>query len=274
MTTWGHHARRLTAAEVDRFDRWGEVCATSPTCTGQATTMICYEYVTGRARRTTTANKRACDRHADAFATKHDLTIGAAPTVEPRTPGILAAAADAWTPGPVDTVTLRGTGHQWAATCHSRNGTVQTSNCWLDDMPGHLPLDDVLPRAETALARQHRLVRTGPWRRLGDRTATVTVAKAEDTERWADARWAVAVAVDATACYDGARALWSVSAVLAAQFKVETWPLGHTNMDLDRAIRTTPMVMGDAWELGEWTVYDAGSATTTARCRKQAPDAA
>jgi hypothetical protein len=263
--TWDHAARRLTPAEIDRFDRWGDVCGASPKCQQQATCMLSYSYITGRAGRGSTAHKRACDGHANKFAAKHGITIADAPAVEPRTPGVIAAAAEAWSPGPIDTVTLRRYGSQWQTTLYSRDGTIQTGTCWLDDLPAGGPFGlDVLHHAEEALACQFRLLTTGPWDIKGQ-AATVAVAPAEHTEAWASARWAVTVYPE-----EGERPVWCVVALLDARFKPERWPLGNTNMDLARAVRTATTLMDDAWLLGEWVLHDNGTATTTGRRREPA----
>jgi hypothetical protein len=130
---------------------------------------------------------------------------------------------------------------------------------------------DVLKRAEESMARQYRLVTTSPWGVTGQ-AATVKVAPAEDVEPWASTRWAITVYAE-KADYDGALAIWYVSALLDARFKPETWALGHTHMDLDRGVRTAAALMADVWDLGEWTIHDNNNAATTGR-RKQVTHAA
>jgi hypothetical protein len=270
VATWAHQSSRLTDAEADRFDRWGEVCGASPKCQQPATTWISYRYVTGSARRTTTARKRACDGHASAFAAKHGITIEPAATTEPAR-GIIGDAAAAWMLGPADAVSIRPTGRHWVTTCYSRNGAVTSGTCWLKDLPSGIAVADVLPHAEAALAAQYRLVPTSTWQIDGD-NARACVALAEDSDAWRDARWAVTVYEDPPR-YHGEKAVWTAVATLGPQFKDVSWPLGNTGMDLDRAIRTTAAEMADAWELGEWTRHDNATAATTAY-RKQVPCAA
>jgi hypothetical protein len=268
----GHHARRLTPAEIDRFDRWADVCGTAPRCRRQATCQLSYTYTTGRWGRTAQAHKHACTMHADKFATKHHITIAAAPTTEPSTPGVIAAAAAAWSPGPITQVTIRPSGTRFVTTCYSRHGTVQSGTCWLDNIPPGLQLHEATGHAEQAIARQYRLVPTGPWH-LDDLTARAPVAAAEHTDAWAAARWAVCVSARTTD--DDARlSIWYAEALLDTRFRAETWGLGHTNMDLARAVRTATAEMTDEWDLGEWTIHDNNTATATAHRRRVTADAA
>lgn len=258
--SWGHAVRWLTAAEIDRYDRWGERCAVSRKCEGAAVCLTAYDYVTGRAGRVSQSSRRACGDHAAAFAAKNGIEIAPAPTTEPkRERGIIAAAVSALDTMPEYVVLDRRAGGPWTATKYG-GGSIISGTCWLDLLPKDASLEEALPAAEAALARQHRLVLTEPWAVDGQR-ARAGVASAEATEPWATAPWTLTVA-EVHPTYG--RPEWRVAAALDPRFRVETWALGNTGMSLDRAIRTVPDVMGDSrWEIGEWTRVDQ-TATTTA----------
>ncbi len=260
MSTWGHHARRLTADEIDRYDRFGDVCGAAPKCQLLATCQISYEYRTGQRGRITISNRRACDGHAGKFAAKHGITIADAPDTEPASMGIIATAAAAWPAPPTELVTVRRCGNQWMTTFYSLRGMTAGTG-WLPSLPADVALAEITQHTETMLAADHRLVPLGPWQLTGDGRARVPVAKAEDVDAWAHHRWAVTVHLDGSY-----RPMWVATAMLGPAFKVRTWALGHTNMDRDRALRTTPGEMGPSWTLGEWTrTGDTASTTATYR---------
>lgn len=93
MAGFGHAVRRLTADEINRWveldvtleQRWPEhahdrrfryaVCRATKDCLGKITHEVSYCYVTGRRGRITTAEKRVCREHAEAFAAKHGIEL-------------------------------------------------------------------------------------------------------------------------------------------------------------------------------------------------------
>jgi hypothetical protein len=251
--SWDHAARRLTDAEADHADRWGRRCAMSPKCAAAVTTATSYRYVTGRGGRTTTSERTGCDDHAAKFAAKHSIAIAAAPAGEPSRRGaIIADAAAVFHRDLPYWVKLTRNGRSWCLTEYG-GGLIILGTVWLDEVPGETALEEVLPLAETKLARQRRKLITHPWNVKGE-TAAAPVAKAEETPDWADKPWTFAV-------YEDGSGTWQAVYQLAPQFAPERHPLGTTGIDLDRAIRTTHALLGDHWDFGPWT-----RTTNTATC--------
>jgi hypothetical protein len=71
--------------EIAANDRRKWRCGTGKCC-DRATHLLSYRYFAGRSGRTTEATRRACDRHAERFATQHQLVIAGAPVPEPPPP--------------------------------------------------------------------------------------------------------------------------------------------------------------------------------------------
>lgn len=79
-SSYGHKVRCLTADELerDRKSRGGDVypdrmrCG-APKCRTDFSHIASYWYVTGRAGRTTRADREYCKAHAESFAKKHGL---------------------------------------------------------------------------------------------------------------------------------------------------------------------------------------------------------
>ena len=107
--SWNHRVYRLDPADVDRNDRFGASCATGK-CTALPTHATRWDYITGGAGRVSDTERLVCTAHAEAFARKHDLTIGEPPPRPPQ-PGLLEAPAG---PGTAISVRLHCVrGRQW-----------------------------------------------------------------------------------------------------------------------------------------------------------------
>ena len=76
--SWGHAVRALTADERQARDRLDWTCSAGK-CQQAPTHVTTYQYVTGRAGRTSEAEKRVCGEHARRFAAKHNLDFEAGP---------------------------------------------------------------------------------------------------------------------------------------------------------------------------------------------------
>jgi hypothetical protein len=76
--SWGHTVRALTADERQARDRLGWTCSAGK-CQQTPTHVTTYHYVTGRAGRTTDAERHVCGEHARRFAAKHNLDFEAGP---------------------------------------------------------------------------------------------------------------------------------------------------------------------------------------------------
>jgi hypothetical protein len=76
--SWGHTAYRLTDEEIAKFVQLGWTCSCGGPrgrCDLKAEYCVEYSYVTGRAGRTSYAQKKACIEHAKKFAAKHKVEI-------------------------------------------------------------------------------------------------------------------------------------------------------------------------------------------------------
>lgn len=71
-SSWGHAIEAVTEEQRDFYARQGWTCA-SGKCQAEPTHHTVYEYVTGRAGRTSVAKRRACPGHTACFAAQHDL---------------------------------------------------------------------------------------------------------------------------------------------------------------------------------------------------------
>ena len=96
--SWGHTVRLLTEDErayVERSrERWGPrfySCSTR-NCEEHVTHKVGYRYVTGRAGRVSSAEKLACETHAQRFADKHDLTMPTEPSARESRTGYMAVS--------------------------------------------------------------------------------------------------------------------------------------------------------------------------------------
>jgi hypothetical protein len=72
MTTsksWGHTLQRLDPEQLPVYDPFCRVAR----CRERATHLGTYDYVTGRAGRTSFARKYMCDLHAERFRARHAL---------------------------------------------------------------------------------------------------------------------------------------------------------------------------------------------------------
>jgi hypothetical protein len=251
--SWGHTARRLTPAEIDYADRWGEHCGTGK-CAATATHRTGYRYVTGRRGRTSDASRLACEVHAQRFAIHYGVVIADAPErTPPRAPGLLAAAAMAFDPDP-ERVSLRRERHGWCVR-EAGHGFV-VSGAFTVTLAQATELDQAIAVVEDEFGRRRRLVPATPWQRQGDQ-ATTTLVRAENTPAWATVPWKLTVWCD--------RGTWTLRRGLAEQFRPEVDRLGDTNMDLARAIRTATALMDDeGWIIVSSWVASAEIATTRA----------
>lgn len=87
---WGHKIRKLTIDEVADIEErgrrhreqfpdssWDErKCRAAPKCRERAAYLIEYSYVTGRAGRTSYAQKMVCEHHGNRFMAKHGIEPG------------------------------------------------------------------------------------------------------------------------------------------------------------------------------------------------------
>lgn len=76
--SWGHTAYRMTDEEIAKIVGYGWTCSCSGSrgrCDLKAEYCVEYSYVTGRAGRTSYAQKKACIEHAKKFAAKHKIEI-------------------------------------------------------------------------------------------------------------------------------------------------------------------------------------------------------
>ena len=81
--SWDHVIRLLTDKELEYYGQWhcsAPRCHESPTHGGE------YRYVTGRAGRTTRAERKLCPEHAARFAAKHSLAMPDAAEERPSSP--------------------------------------------------------------------------------------------------------------------------------------------------------------------------------------------
>ncbi len=254
MSSWGHVAWRLTDAEIDHDDRWGMRCRTGK-CTGAAEYATQYRYTTGRRGNTSTSTRHACGKHAKAFAAKNHIEVTESRPESPARRGVIAAAAAAWTDLPESVRVERYGRSGWCLTMRG-GGALISGTGWLT-LPHHTPYEAVLTAAEAELARRFSVVVTGPWHLDAVRgTTQAPTAQASAVDAWAGKPWQVTVAEDD-------HGVWEAHMVLDPRFRADAWPLGNTGMNLDRAIRTVPVVLPPAWTLGEWTRH-GNRATTTA----------
>lgn len=72
--SWGHSVRLLPDDEREMYARHDWSCG-SRNCNEPVTHMLGYRYVTGRAGRISSAEKRACPKHAEAFAKKYEVEM-------------------------------------------------------------------------------------------------------------------------------------------------------------------------------------------------------
>lgn len=261
--SWGHTARRMSAAEIDLDDRWGYICTYNKKCQGQATIVVSYQYRTGRTGRIAQAGKRYCTSHGEELAATHSVAI------EPADPPRNHTRAVTVTPPHHQpracTVAVRPDGRRWQVTESCAGMNVGTF--WIDQPATAGLRADVLPLTETEMARKHRLVTTGAWR-IDGQTATVTAALAEDTPAWADKPWILAVRED-PGRFERDLPCWEAFLMLAPRFALITHPLGTHNMNLSRAIRTATAELGHTWQIGTWTL--AGDTATCLAHRKATP---
>lgn len=67
--SWGHKVRPLTGEEIKQV--WiGKKCKISSKCKNDSTYMLTYNYITGRAGRSSSSEKRICKQHAEKYINK------------------------------------------------------------------------------------------------------------------------------------------------------------------------------------------------------------
>lgn len=91
--SWGHVARRLGADElavVRAGSAYHRTCR-APKCEEPVTHATQYNYVTGRAGRTSWASRYVCTGHAEKFAARHGVEITEAATAREHAPAKVAS---------------------------------------------------------------------------------------------------------------------------------------------------------------------------------------
>lgn len=72
--SWGHAVTPFTEEHREFAAEFDWTCA-ARTCEAEPTHYASYEYVTGRAGRTSIRHRRMCPAHAAKFAAKHGLRV-------------------------------------------------------------------------------------------------------------------------------------------------------------------------------------------------------
>jgi hypothetical protein len=256
MGSWGHTIHRLDEATIDRYDRFGERCATGR-CTSLPTHATQWSYITGRGGRVSNTLRSVCTVHGHKFAAKHALHIGdpqppRTSTIADPQPPRTSTIADPQPPRTstiADIVTgLTDYGHtttikvvkncRWYLEHHSTGSSwAGFHSTWL---AGQLPtatLAEAIAEAERELAR-HQLVPAGEWTN-GGAWATAPVTSAWLTEPWRSQQWTLTVAQQPPTEYDllaGRPGMWTLTRTLDPRFGVTTTDLGWHNMSLLRAV--------------------------------------
>lgn len=239
---------RLDPEVVDEHDRWGRRCATNR-CVEPVTHQTSYRYVTGRAGRVWVSQRRVCADHAAAFARRHQVEIGPAPArPEPR-------PVDALLPAYLRAELRHLRGHpasQWWLSLERAGGGGSTS--WPVPefaVPNDAGLEEAIHAAEVLLARSRMLVPAAGWQRTGGRAAATLL-------RWSTRR--TGVVSPGCAPWPAPRMIWegptwTLERQLSAEFEPVKYPLGHTGMDLGRAVRTAERLLErTGWTLaGQWS---------------------
>lgn len=246
MGSWGHGVYRLDDATIDRYDRFGERCATGK-CTNLPTHATQWSYVTGRQGRVSDTVRKVCTTHGEKFAKKHTLTIG--DPQPPRVSVMSTIVAGLTNPGPTTTVKVvkrhqwylehRSTGDSWAG-FHST---------WLAGLLPTATLAEAIAEAELDLAR-HQLVPAGEWTHGGGWAGT-PVTSAWNIDPWRNQQWTLTVALQPPDKYDtlaGRPGMWTLTRTLDPRFGVTTHALGWRNMTLLRAVGVaTDLLREQGW---------------------------
>lgn len=74
MASWGHRVLPLTDEKLALSVELGETCGAGK-CSKTPTWVTSYDYVTGRAGKTSVRHQRVCAEHAARFAEKHGLAL-------------------------------------------------------------------------------------------------------------------------------------------------------------------------------------------------------
>ncbi len=82
--SWGHALRLMEPGEQTAYGGQGHKCAGK--CQNRATHETRYNYITGRAGRTSTRRTPVCQEHAQKFATNHSLVMPTEATPGDLTP--------------------------------------------------------------------------------------------------------------------------------------------------------------------------------------------
>lgn len=252
MASFNHRVCQLPGKTIDYNDRFGVVCRASKKCVELATHLIEYDYVTGRSGRISDAGKQVCQTHAERFATKYSVTMGAphAPA-----PSAVAAAMTAMTPGPPKWVRVHRTrSSHWYLERSGGSGLLATWSRWLSGTLPGADLDAALAEAERDLANDYT-VPAGPWQR-DETEATVQVIPAWRHDDWFFTSWTLTIAC-------GEDGMWRLTRVLDKRFEAITDRLGSHNMSLDRAVKVADELLADErWVLfgGQWSTFDDDTA--------------
>lgn len=259
--SWGHEVHLLDADSVDRYDRFGERCA-SGKCVGLPTHSQSWSYITGGRGRRGETTRLICTPHADKFAAKHELTIGPA---QPRRTTTMDRIAAGLTRNSQETISVRvcaprQAGGFWYADFTSVGGnTLGTSSTWLSGVPRNATLAEAVTGAELLLAGRCQ-VPLG-WQ-YADATATAKVVPAWKAPPWSGQPWNLTVAQQEPDEYDRIRSrpgMWKLTRALAAPFKPDEDSLGWNNMDLNRALAVADRILADhGWTLEDTQWVTAG----------------
>lgn len=257
--SWNHRARRLDPDDIDHYDRWGRLCTAGRRCPGQATHLITYDYVTGRAGRVSDSSRIACETHATRFATRHQVEIGDPVPQRPNPFTSAVTALTAFDRGKTRITVRRDAYGNWYGTESGAGFFV--SHAYRTDLTRDDTLDTAIDVIERRAAADKRMVRSTAWQREG-LTAVAEFVQAEDTDQWRDTPWTLRI----HCLTDGYEAgTWVLTRQLDPRFRTDVEKLGHTKMDLDRAIRTAERELSARWTILDGWQRDGNTATATAR---------
>jgi hypothetical protein len=256
--SWNHEVHRLDPELIDRYDRFGTTCATGK-CQATPTHLTRWNYLTGRGGRASGSTRHVCTAHGEAFARKHDLTIGdARPDRSRPTPGATVTIA-----ATAEVRVHRARAGQWYLQQRRPGADLPaTSNRWLSGILPTASLEEAIAEAETLLARD-RLAPAADWCRDGAE-ATADLIDAHRHRRWAERTWRLRIACNSAG-------MWQLSRSLDDRFGAIVDDLGDHNMSLTRAVHTaTALLAAGQWTLrgDRWSI-DGDSATHEAWHRDQ-----
>lgn len=253
MASWDHAVRRLTDAVIDRYDRFGQKCATGK-CKGLPTHRTSWRYVTGRQGRVSRAGRDVCTSHGEKFALKHGLVIG---DPRPERQTAVAAAVASMEAGPTTRVRVhraRNSGPWYLERRHVGTGLFEVSNQWMSGVLVDASIEEAIVEATRMLA-DHEQVPAGQWEH-GDGEAAVNVIAAVRSNWWHEQPWQMRIACDEAG-------MWQLTRTLAADvFPPRVDSLGNHNMNLERALRVAAAQLADTgWvTFGDWSTYPYGTA--------------